>query len=48
MIRMVSAQDGRGWGRAIPKHAAAYNHDMEKKEKTKKKWKKKEGCLWKN
>ena len=32
MMRMVSARDGRGWGRAIPKHAAAYNHDMEKKE----------------
>lgn len=48
MIRMVSARDGRGWGVPIPKHAAAYNHDMEKKEKTKKKWKKKEGCLWKN
>ena len=47
MMRMVSARDGRGWGRAIPKHAAAYNHDMEKK-KIKKKWKKKEGCLWKN
>lgn len=42
---------GAGWQRlgcAMQKHAAAYNHNMEKKEKTKKKWKKKDGCLWKN